>query len=205
MVFRAAVSVLIGPCCPALLESYSRKCAYCCIIGQNKWWWWLDNTARTKHALIDRNIHGMRRANTLGIQGGQKWGHRLMTIILSILNRFNSFFTERFLGKFAVKRISTIPPHLACVATLPGETLMLAKQAINDKLQGSVATCWKYDGVVDNQIKNDLLPSLRVKTFLKSMNIWQSYKQERDCLVHFLRLLAACRPSTQVARFWPTL
>ena len=39
-VFRAAVSVLVGPCCPALLESYSRKCAYCCIIGQIKWWWW---------------------------------------------------------------------------------------------------------------------------------------------------------------------
>ena len=32
--FRAAVSVLVGPRCPALLESYSRKCAYCCIIGQ---------------------------------------------------------------------------------------------------------------------------------------------------------------------------
>ena len=40
--FRAAVSVFIGPCCPALLESYSRKCAYCCIIGQIKWWWWSD-------------------------------------------------------------------------------------------------------------------------------------------------------------------
>ena len=38
--FRAAVSVLIGPCCPALLKSYSCKCTYCCIIGQiNKWWW----------------------------------------------------------------------------------------------------------------------------------------------------------------------
>ena len=24
--------------------------------------------------------------------------------------------------------------------------------------------------------------------FFKSMNIWQSYKQERDCLQHFLRL-----------------
>ena len=35
-VFRAAVIVLIGPCCPALLDSYSRKCAYCCIIGQIK-------------------------------------------------------------------------------------------------------------------------------------------------------------------------
>ena len=33
-----------------------------------------------------------------------------------------------------------IPPHLAYVATLPCETLMSAKQAVNDKLQGSVAT-----------------------------------------------------------------
>ena len=38
--FRAAVSVHIGPCCPALVESYSCKCAYCCSIGQIKWWWW---------------------------------------------------------------------------------------------------------------------------------------------------------------------
>jgi len=28
--------------------------------------------------------------------------------------------------------------------------------------------------------------------FFKSVNIWQSYKQKRDCLVHFLRLLAVC-------------
>ena len=37
--FKAAVNVHIGPCCPALLELYSFKCAYCCIIGQIKWWW----------------------------------------------------------------------------------------------------------------------------------------------------------------------
>ena len=42
--FRAAVSVFIGPCCPALLESYLRKCAYCCIIEQIKWW-----TSRSKN------------------------------------------------------------------------------------------------------------------------------------------------------------
>ena len=29
---------------------------------------------------------------------------------------------------------------------------------------------------------------------LKSVNISQSYKQERDCLVHFLRPLAVCWP-----------
>jgi len=47
-----------------------------------------------------------------------------------------------------------------------------------------------------NQIKKSLLLSLQVKKFLKSVNrpIWQSYKQERDCVVHFLRLLAVCWP-----------
>ena len=29
------------------------------------------------------------------------------------------------------------------------------------------------------------------------MNIWQSYKQERDCLVDFLRYLAVCWPGAQ--------
>jgi len=29
--------------------------------------------------------------------------------------------------------------------------------------------------------------NLRVN-FFKSVNIWQSYKQERDCLMHFVRL-----------------
>ena len=30
--------------------------------------------------------------------------------------------------------------------------------------------------------------SLSVKERLKCVNIWQSYKQERGCLVHFVRL-----------------
>ena len=92
--------------------------------------------------------------------GQRKRGHRLLTIILSNLNRFTKFFTERFLGIFAVKKI---PPHLAYVATLPCETLMLAKQAINDKLQGSIAAFLRCGGVVNNQIKKSLLLSLWVK------------------------------------------
>ena len=59
-----------------------------------------------------------------------------MAIILSNLNRLQNIFTERFLGKFVVKWILTTPLHLAYVATLPCETQMSAKQAINDKLQG---------------------------------------------------------------------
>ena len=44
----------------------------------------------------------------------------------SNLNRFLKTFTGRFLGKFAVKWILEIPPHLACVATQSFETLMSA-------------------------------------------------------------------------------
>jgi len=125
----------------------------------------------------------------------KKWDQRLITTILSVLNRFKKFFIGRFTLLFAVKRISKILPHLACVATLPCETLMTAKQAINDKLQGSVATHLRRSNVVNNQIKKGLLLSLCVQKKLKSVNIWQSYRHERDCLVHFLRLLAVCWPS----------
>jgi len=43
--------------------------------------------------------------------------------------------------------------YLAYVATLPCETLMSAKHAINDKLQCSVATYLRCGEVVNNQIK----------------------------------------------------
>ena len=76
-----------------------------------------------------------------------------MTTILSILNRFEKKFTKKFLGKFVVKWTLKLPPHLAHVATLPCETLVSAKQANNDKLQGSVATYLSCNGVVTNQIK----------------------------------------------------
>jgi len=77
---------------------------------------------------------------------------------------------------------------------------MSTKQAFNEKLQGSVATYLMCGGVI-NQIKKGFLLSLRVKISFKSVNIWQSYKQERDCLVHFLRLLAVRWPGAQSARW----
>jgi len=90
----------------------------------------------------------------------------LTTIILSNRNRFQKKFTGSFLGKFVVKWILKIPPHLACVALLPCETLMSAKQAINYKLQCSVATYLRCGGVVNNRIRKSLLLSLSVN-FLK--------------------------------------
>jgi len=59
---------------------------------------------------------------------------------LTILADLGIFF---HLGKFAVKCMLTILPHLVYVATLPCETSVSVKQAINDKLQGSVATYFK--------------------------------------------------------------
>jgi len=47
---------------------------------------------------------------------------------------------------------------------------MSAKQAINDKLQGSVATYLRCGGVVNNQTKKGLLLSPS-EVFFKLMNI----------------------------------
>jgi len=64
---------------------------------------------------------------------------------------------------------------------------MSAKQAIGDKLQGNVAAYLRCDGLVNNQIKKGLLLQSVSEFFFKWVNIWQIYKQERDCLVHFVR------------------
>jgi len=67
-------------------------------------------------------------------------------------------------------------------------------------LQGSVATYLRYDDVFNNQIKKGLLMSLRVKKSIKSVNIWQSYKHESDCFVHFVRLANALLKDEESAR-----
>ena len=84
-----------------------------------------------------------------------------MTIILSIPNRFENFFSlkDSFVN-LQLNGYQKNTSHLAYVATLPCETLVSAKQAINDKLQRSVATYLRCDRVVNNQIKKGLLLSL---------------------------------------------
>jgi len=78
------------------------------------------------------------------------------------------------------------PTHLAYVATLPCETLLSAKQAINDKLQGSVAAYLRCGGLFTNQNKKGLFMNLEVTS-------------KHDCLVHFLHLSAECWPGAQSA------
>jgi len=77
---------------------------------------------------------------------------------------------------------------------------MSAKQAIINELHGSVATYFRRGWVVNNQIKKGLLLSVSVKFFI-SVNIWQSYKQERGCLVHFARLANTLLKDEESARY----
>ena len=83
-----------------------------------------------------------------------------------------------------------IPPHLAYVVTLPCETLMCAKQAVNDKLQSSVATYLRCGGVVNEQIKKGLLLSLRVK---KNRRMFGKVTS-KNAIVSCTFLLIYCRP-----------
>ena len=66
----------------------------------------------------------------------------------------------------------------------------MPENAINNKLQCSVATYLRCDGVANDQIKKGSLLSLSVEK-LKLPNIWQSYKQALGCLVHVLHLFSS--------------
>jgi len=68
------------------------------------------------------------------IQGGQKVGPQTHDHNSVKSEPIEKLFTGRFFGKFVVKWILKLSPRLAYVATLPCETLMSAKQTINDKL-----------------------------------------------------------------------
>jgi len=88
-------------------------------------------------------------------------------------------------------------PCMCCHATLWNNNAR--KQAITDKLPGNVATYVRYGGDANNQFKKGLLLSLSVKK-LKSVNIWQSYKQELGCLVHFVHLATTLLKDEESAR-----
>ena len=62
----------------------------------------------------------LSRARTASYAGwAKKWGHRLVTIILSDLNRFKKKFIRRFLGKIVAEWIIKLSQHVKYVATLP--------------------------------------------------------------------------------------
>ena len=71
---------------------------------------------------------------------------------------------------------------------------MSAKQAINDKLQGSIDTHLTCGGVVNNKIRKGLLLSI---VFLIGKYLAKLQTRERDCLMRFHRLSAVCWPGAQ--------
>jgi len=94
---------------------------------------------RVRLLRVRRNRFGSVWAASL--QGApKKRGRRLMTILLSNLNRFKVFSLEDSVVNLQLNGYQKSHCTLHNIATLPCETLMSAKQAINNKLQGSVAT-----------------------------------------------------------------
>ena len=71
---------------------------------------------------------------------------------------------------------------------------MSAKQAINDKLEGSVATYLRCGEVFNNQIKKGLLLSLSVKIFFQ-IGEYLAKSQARVWLSH-----ALCAPGQRAAK-----
>jgi len=94
----------------------------------------------------------VRGSTQTGAGRAKKWGHKLMAIFCQILTDLKKF-TGRFPGKFVVKLLFKIPPHLAYAATLPCVTSLSARQAINDKLQGSVATYLRCGGLLITKLR----------------------------------------------------
>jgi len=126
-----------------------------------------------------------------------------------MLTDFQNLFIGRFTCEYATKLSLTIPPQLKRAVALPCETSISENYrkfdaciVINDKSQGSVATRLRYSGLFSNYFTTDLLLSLLVKQFLKSVNIWRSYRQEvtnrpliicKSILLQYLFLLRRSR------------
>ena len=68
----------------------------------------------------------------------------------------------------------------------------MTKGAVHVDSYNSVATYARCGGIFDVHLTAKR--NLSVKESLKSINMWQ----ERDCLVHFLCLLAVCWPNAEV-------
>jgi len=64
--------------------------------------------------------------------------------------------------------------------------------------QGSVATCFRYGGIFKNNFIANLLLSLTVEEFWKSVNIWRSYMQEYSFWV-FINSQCRCRAKPNIS------
>ena len=105
--------------------------------------------------LLPQHVRGQQIYRVGQNNGSQTHDHNSV-----ILNRLKKFHWK-IPWQICSYMVLIIPPYLAYVATLPCETSMSAKQAISNKLQGSVVERLRRGGVVNNQIKKKgLLMSL---------------------------------------------
>jgi len=77
-------------------------------------------------------------------------------------------------------------PSICCHTTL--WNINVRKQAINDKLQGSVAKFLRCGGLSITKLRKVYCWVCRWNFYKKSVNIWQTYTHEGGCLVRFVRL-----------------
>jgi len=93
-----------------------------------------------------------------------------------MLTDFQNFFSARFASKYATKSSLTIRPHLKRVAALSCKT-SISENSENLKhislstTNHKVVYMFECGGLFSNHFATDLLLSLLVKQFLKSMNI----------------------------------
>jgi len=78
----------------------------------------------------------------------------------------------------------------------------VAKQAINDKLQGSVATYIRCGEGVNNQIKKFIAESVSEKKFLKSVNIIVKYFTTYVCDSHLFSDIIIVSQCSGATRIW---
>jgi len=85
-----------------------------------------------------------------------------MAVILSNLDLFSKFFHPKILLQICCKVLIRDPTkHCMCWHTILWN-IDVRKQAINDKLQGSVTAYSRCGGIVNNHIKKGLLLNLPV-------------------------------------------
>jgi len=88
-----------------------------------------------------------------------------LPVTLPNIHRFKQKFTDRLRGKPFLIWLSTTPPHLKYVATLPCNLSLIACFADINVSQGSVATCARCGGILNVHLTTNLPRNLPVNFF----------------------------------------
>ena len=90
-------------------------------------------------------------------------------MLLLVFTDLKKFFTHTLSNKPFLIWLSTIPPRLKYVATLPCKLSLVVRFADINVSQGSVATYAKCGGIFDIRLTANLPRNLSAKKILKSL------------------------------------